>query len=376
MLKLLAGARRDPCRLTPGSASQIARVLPMRAWRAFKSALGFWSNPEEAMQNRLRAAVLGLALLGLAALGLMPFVAQGQAPGSGPSIKLIVPYAAGGLPDTVARVVGRRLQERTGHTVVIENRGGANGGLGMAALVSAPADGQTFVVSDGSMLSTNPLLYSKLPYDPKDVAPVAFLAQAPLFLAVHPKLPVATLKDFIDYVKAHPGQINYGSSGVGSIHHISMEGVKVALNLTMTHIPFKGTGESVPALLGGHVEALFSAYPSLSGAAGTNKITLIATNGAERSSLAPDVSAIAEIVRGFDFATIVGIYARTGVPAAVIQKIAAEANEIVKEPGVIKQLAAVGVEAKGGGPAEFDRALKGEGERVGKVIKAAGIKTE
>jgi tripartite-type tricarboxylate transporter receptor subunit TctC len=323
------------------------------------------------MQNRLRAAVLGLA-----AVGLVPFTAQGQAPGPGPSIKLIVPYAAGGLPDTVARIVGRRLQERLGQTVVIENRGGANGGIGMAALIGAPADGQAFVVSDGSMLSTNPMLYAKLPYDPTDIAPVAFLAQAPLFLAVHPKLPVATFKEFVDYVKARPGQINYGSSGVGSIHHISMEGVKVSLSLAMTHIPFKGTGESVPALLGGHVEALFSAYPSLSGAAGTNKITLIATNGATRSPLAPNVPAIAEVVPGFDLATIVGIYARTGVPSAIVQKIAAEANEIVKEPEVIKQLAAVGIEAKGGGPAEFDRALKGEAERAGKVIRAAGIKAE
>src|SRR5215468_6471664 len=109
------------------------------------------------MQKRLCALLFGV-------FGLMPLAAQGQAPGSGSSIKLIVPYAAGGLPDTVARVVGRRLQERMGHTVVIENRGGANGGIGMAALVSAPADGQTFVVSDGSMLSTNPLLYAKLPY--------------------------------------------------------------------------------------------------------------------------------------------------------------------------------------------------------------------
>jgi tripartite-type tricarboxylate transporter receptor subunit TctC len=324
------------------------------------------------MQKRLCAAVLGLALCG----ALAPSVAPGQTPGSGPSIKLIVPYPAGGLPDTVARVVGRRLQERMGQTVVIENRAGANGGIGMSALTGAPADGQTFVVSDGSMLSTNPLLHAKLPYDPKDVAPVAFLAQAPLFLAVHPKVPVTTLKEFVDYVKARPGQLNYGSSGVGSIHHISMEGLKAALGLAMTHVPFKGTGESVPALLGGHVEVLFSAYPSLSGAAGTNRITLIASNGAERSPLAPNVPAIAEIVPGFNFATIVGIYARTGVPSAIVQKIAAEANVIVKEPDVIKQLATVGVETKGGGPAEFDRALKGEAERAGKVIQAAAIKVE
>src|SRR5262249_38139133 len=254
------------------------------------------------LAKRLCAAVL--AVLG----AVVPTAGQGQAPSSGPPIKIIVPYPAGGLPDTVARVVGKRLQERMGQTVVIENRAGPNGGIRMSGRVGAPADGTTLVVSDGSMLSTNPLLYAKLPYDPKEVAPVAFLAQAPLFLAVHPKVPVTTLKAFLDYVKARPGQLNYGSSGVGSIHHISMEGFKAALGLTMTHVPFKGTGESVPALLGGHVETLFSAYPSLSGAAGTSRITLIASNGAERSPLAPSVPAIAEIVPGVHFATIVGIY--------------------------------------------------------------------
>jgi tripartite-type tricarboxylate transporter receptor subunit TctC len=322
------------------------------------------------LQKRLCVAVL--AVLG----AVVPAAGQGQAPPSGPAIKVIVPYAAGGLPDTVARVVGKRLQERMGHTVVIENRGGANGGIGMAALTGAPADGTTFVVSDGSMLSINPNLYTKLAYDPKDVAPVALLAQAPLFLAVHPKVPVGTLREFVDYVKARPGALNYGSSGVGSIHHISMEGFKAALGLTMTHVPFKGTGESVPALLGGHVEALFSAYPSLSGAAGTNRVKLLATNGAQRSAQAPNLPAIAEIIPGFNFAPIVGIYARRGTPAAIIQKIATEASAIVKEPDVIKQLVAVGVEPTGGGPDDFDRALKGETERVVKVIASAGIKVE
>src|SRR4029079_10022129 len=125
------------------------------------------------------------------------------------------------------------------------------------ALISAPADGQTFVVTDGAILSTNPLLYSKLPYDPKDVAPVAFLAHAPLFLASHSQVPVKSLQEFIDYAKARPGELNFGSSGVGSIHHISMEALMSALQLKLTHVPYKGTGESVPALLGGHVNVLF-----------------------------------------------------------------------------------------------------------------------
>jgi tripartite-type tricarboxylate transporter receptor subunit TctC len=319
----------------------------------------------------LRAALMALTVLG----ALVP-QAQAQTPPGGPSIKFLITHPAGGLPDTVARIVGKRLQERLGQTVVVENRAGANGGIAVAALTSAPADGTTFVVTDGAILSINPQLYSKLPYEPKDVAPVAFLAQAPLFLAIHPKVPVGTLKEFVDYVKARPGQLNYGSSGIGSIHHISMEGFKAALQLNMTHVPYKGTGESVPALLGGHVDVLFSAYPSLSGAAGTNIVKLLASNGAGRSPQAPNLPAIAEIIPDFNFAPIVGIYARVGTPPAIMQKIAAETTAIVKEPEVVKQLAAVGVEPTGGGPEVFDRALKGEIERVAKVVKAAGIKVE
>ena len=323
----------------------------------------------------LRVAFMALATM-FGACACAPWWAQAQTPAQGSSLRFIVTHAPGGLPDTVARIVGKRLQERLGHTVVVENRTGANGGIAVAAMLSAPADGQTFVVTDGAILSINPQLYSKLPYEPKDVAPVAFLAQAPLFLALHPKVPAGTVKEFVDYAKARPGELNYGSSGIGSIHHISMEGLKAALHLEMTHVPFRGTGESVPALLGGHVDVLFSAYPSLSGAAGTNRVRLLATNGAGRSSQAPDLPAIAEFIPGFNFAPIVGIYARAGTPPAMIDKIAAEATAIVKEPDIVKALAVVGVEPTGGGPQEFGRALQGEIERVAKVVKTAGIKLE
>jgi tripartite-type tricarboxylate transporter receptor subunit TctC len=259
---------------------------------------------------------------------------------------------------------------------VIENRAGANGGIAVTALINSPADGQTFLVSDGAILSTNPQVYRKLSYDTKKLAPVAFLAQAPLFLGIHQKVPVSTIKEFIQYVKARPGQLNYGSSGVGSIHHISMEGFKSALQLKISHVPFKGTGESVPALLGGQVDTLFSAYPSLSGAAGTNLVKLLASNGADRSSLVSDLPAISELVPGFDFAPIVGIYARMGTSAAVIQKIGVETTVIVQEADVIKQLAIVGVEPRGGGPEEFDRALKGQTERIAEVVKSAEIRLD
>ena len=197
--------------------------------------------------------------------------------------------------------------------------------------------------------------------------PIALLARAPLFLAVHPKVPVATLQEFIDHAKARPGQLTYGSSGVGSTHHLSMEAVKAALKLEMTHVPFRGTGQSVPALLGGHVDVLFSAYPSLSGAVTTNSVKLIATNGAKRSPQAPDLPPLADVIPGFDFAPIVGILGPAGTPAPVIQKIAAEAVAAVADPEIVRKLMAVGIEPAAGGPDDFARTLKSETDRVAQV---------
>jgi tripartite-type tricarboxylate transporter receptor subunit TctC len=322
--------------------------------------------------SRSRVALAALATIAV----LTPLGVRAQPSSTAPTIKFIITHPAGGLPDTVARIVGRRMQERLNQTIVVENRSGANGGIAVSALTSAPADGTTFVVTDGAILSINPQLYSKLPYNPKDVAPIAALATAPLFLAVHPSMPVTTMKDYVAHVKANPGKYNFGSSGVGSIHHISLEALKTGLGLRYSHIPYKGTGEAVPALLGGHVQMLFSAYPSLAGAAGTKKITLLATNGATRSSQAPDLPAISEFIPGFSYAPFVGIYARAGTPAAIVEKISAEAIAIVKEPEVIKQLAKVGVEPVGGGAAEFRKLLDGEIDRVAKVVKAANIKVE
>jgi tripartite-type tricarboxylate transporter receptor subunit TctC len=299
--------------------------------------------------------------------------AQAQAPYPNQSIKFLVQAAAGGLPDTVARIVARRLQEQLGQSVVVENRPGANGGVAAVALTTAPADGYTFMVTDGSVVSINPVIYSKLPYNPEDLVPVALLARAPLFLAAHPQVPVRTMPEFIAYAKTNPGKLNYGSSGVGSTHHLSMEAIKAALKLQMTHVPFKGTGESVPALLGGHVDVAFSAYPSLSGAIETKRVTLLANNAAQRSSQAPDIPPVADYVPGFDFAPIIGLLARSGTPQAIIRQIAAEAVALVKEPDMIRQFAVAGIEPVGVGPEEYGRALKDEVKRVVDVVRVAGI---
>ena len=167
----------------------------------------------------------------------------------------------------MARIFGRRLVEALRQPVVVENRPGGNGAVAVNAMLAAPANGYTFVVTDGAIWSVNPALYPDNSYSEKDLKAVSLMARAPLFLALHPKVPANTFAEFVAHAKANAGKLNYGSSGVGSIHHLSMVALGEALKLDMTHVPFKGTGESVPALLGGHIDALFSAYPSLSGAA-------------------------------------------------------------------------------------------------------------
>ncbi|MBX9841567.1 MAG: tripartite tricarboxylate transporter substrate binding protein [Xanthobacteraceae bacterium] len=319
----------------------------------------------------LRSALLVLAALALST------AAEAQAPYPSQAVRIVVPYAPGGVPDTVARFVAAKLQARIGHSVVVENRAGGNGSVAASAIAAAPADGYTLMVTDSAMLSVNPLFLTQLSYNPqKDFVPVTLLARAPIFLAVHSDVPVTNLGEFVDYVKARPGQLTYGSAGVGSTHHLTMAAMNSALGLNITHVPYRGSGQSVPALLGGHVQALFSAYPSLKGAVETNRVKLLATNGAQRSPLAPDVPSLAEIIPGFDLITLIGMYARAGTPSAVVEKIAAEAIAVVKEPDVVPQFAALGMEPAGEGPTAFAKTIDAEIARVTKVVESAGIKPQ
>ena len=326
-----------------------------------------------------RQLVIAAALT--ASVFALPASAQSQTPTQtgypNRPIKFVVPYSAGGLPDTVARIFAQRLGDRLGQSVVVDNKPGANGVVAAQVLASSPKDGYTFLVTDGSMFSINPAIYKSLGYDyKKDFMPVSLAARAPLYLAVNPKVPANTLQEFIALVKAKPGTINYGSSGVGSTHHLTMEALKTSLGLEMTHVPFKGTGQSVPALIGGQVEVLFSALPSLAGFVKSGQVKLLASNAAQRSTQAADIPAIAETIPGFDFAPIVGVLAATGTPASAIERIAAEMAVVAKMPELIQTLNNAGVEAIGSGPADYNKAILSENERLAKAIAAAGIKAE
>lgn len=326
--------------------------------------------------NQRRTLLLAATSLAAGLLAMpLPALAQGVYPNK--PIKFVVPYSPGGLPDTVARIFAQRLGEKLGQSVVVDNKPGANGVVAAQTLASSPKDGYTFLVTDGSMFSINPAIYKNLGYDYKrDFMPVSLAARAPLYLAVHPSVPANTLQEFIALARSKPGTLNYGSSGVGSTHHLTMEAMKASLGLSLTHVPFKGTGQSVPALIGGQVDVLFSALPSLAGFVKAGQVKLLATNAAQRSAQVPNVAAIAEIIPGFDFAPIVGVLAASGTPASVIDRISAEMTAIAKMPEVVQTLTTAGIDSIGAGPADYNKAILAENERLAKAIAAAGIKSE
>lgn len=312
----------------------------------------------------------------VAALFMAPVAAISQTFPTGP-IKLVVPYSPGGLPDTVARRLSEKLQEYLGQPVVVENKAGGSGALAAATIAQAPADGQTLLVTDGQLLAVTPFLNARPPYDAKrDFVPVSLIGTAPLFLAVNPKVGINNLDELIARAKAKPGSLNYGSAGIGSPHHLTAEAMKAGLNIFITHIPFRGSGNSMPAMIGGQVDMVFASPPTLMGFVKTGQAKLIAINAAKRSPLAPDVPALAERIPGFDFAFTVVVLAKIGTPPAVVNKINEAITRALKQPDTIEGLRIAGVDPVGGSPAEAVAALAAEAKRVAEAAKRANLKAE
>jgi tripartite-type tricarboxylate transporter receptor subunit TctC len=316
---------------------------------------------------------------GLAALGWLLF-ALGAAAQAFPTkpVKIIVPYSPGGLPDTVARVVGQALGEKWGQQVVVENKPGGNGVVAAPVVTSAAPDGYTLLVTDGTMFSVNLYTYNKLPYDPqKDFTFISMAARAPLFLAINPSLPVNTFEEFLALIKANPGKYSYGSSGIGSVHHLTMEVLKAAKGLDIVHVPYKGTGQSIPALVGGDVAAVFSAMPSLGGFVKNGRVKLIAVNTEKRSELAPEIPAISEFgLPGFDYSPHIGFSGPAGIPQAVVQKISKDVADVVKSPAMVERMTTLGIDAVGSTPEFYAAQHAADRERYGHAVKAAGIRPE
>jgi tripartite-type tricarboxylate transporter receptor subunit TctC len=292
-------------------------------------------------------------------------------------VKFIVPYAPGGLPDTVARVIAQKLGDRLGQPVVIDNKPGGNGVVAFNSLMSNPIDGHTFIVSDGSMLSITPQINKSIKYDvAKDFLPVALIARSPLFLAANAKLPANSLQEFVALARLKPGELTYGSSGIGSSHHLTMEAMKAALDLNIRHVPYRGSGQSVPALVGGQVDVLFSAMPSLAGFIKSGQVKVLASNAGQRSAQAKDIPSIAELIPGFDFSVVIGVLAAAGTPQLAISRISAEIGLITKMPDVIQTLQTAGIESVGAGSADYAKAILRENDLMGKAGRAADLKAE
>jgi tripartite-type tricarboxylate transporter receptor subunit TctC len=293
-------------------------------------------------------------------------------------IKIVVPYAAGGLPDTMTRTITPKLGDGLGQAVVVENMGGAGGISGVTEVARSQADGYTLLVADVGQIAINPHLFSKLPYQPlKDLVPVSLIGTSPLYLVAHPSVPVNSLKELVALAKKEPGKLNYGSSGVGSIHHLATEALKAGFGIDLVHVPYKGTGQSVPALLGGQVALLYSALPSIAGHLKDGKVKMLAISSAKRSAHTPDVPTVAENgIPGYDFVAEIGLLAPAGTPREVIQRLAGEVAKVAKQPEVVKRFNELGIDAVGSTPAEYAALNKSEYEKYGKLVKATGAKVD
>jgi len=293
-------------------------------------------------------------------------------------IKVVVPYAPGGLPDTMTRAVSGKLGEALGQSVVVENMGGAGGISGVTEVARSQPDGYTLLVADVGQIAINPHLFTKLPYEPlKDLAPVSLIGTSPLYLVAHPTVPAKTLKELVAYAKAHPGKLNYGSSGIGSIHHLATEALKAGFGIDIVHVPYKGTGQSVPALLGGQVALLYSALPSIAGHLKDGRLKILAISSARRSPQTPEVPTVAESgIPGYDFLAEIGLLAPAGTPREIIQRLAAEMTKVLKQPDVVQRFTQLGIDPVGSTPEAYAALNKADYEKYAGLVKASGAKID
>ena len=295
-------------------------------------------------------------------------------------VKIIVPYAAGGQADSGVRVIANSLTQQLGQPFVIENISGSSGIAAMQAAMKAPADGYTLVYSDAGQWAINPALYStKLPYDTlRDLVPVGLFGYSALFLVAPAAFPANTLPELIALVKAKPDFYTYASSGVGSPHHLAMEDFKAALGLKILHVPYKGSSQSVPAILGGQVSMGIAALTSVAGFVKDGKIKLIAVNSKQRSAFAPNVPPMADAgVPDFDHLGGLGILTPKGIPRPIVDKLSAAIAKAVALPDTVSRFATIGLEpAASSTPERMDELIRADKVKFARIVKVSGATPE
>jgi len=289
-------------------------------------------------------------------------------------IRIIVPYAPGGGADIVARLVAQKMSETFRQSVVIDNRAGAGGAIGSEMAVRAVPDGYTLAFVSGAYTTGVALI--KPPYDPvNDVTPIVMAGEASSLAVVHPGVPIKSVRELVDYAKANPGKLNYGSGGTGGFSHLITAHFEQMANVRMTHIPYKGTGPALTDLLGGQLQVIFGSTPSTAPHAKSGKLRALGVTSKTRSSAMPDVPPIADTVPGYYAPLLYGMWGPRGLPKDVVTLWNTEVAKLLQTADMKERLASAGIDPAGGPPAEFRDALKSDIERWRKVIKAAGIKS-
>ena len=318
-----------------------------------------------------RAGFLALALT-------LPVLATSQGKWPEKPVRIIVPFAAGGVADMLPRIVGEKLSQKWGQPVIVENKVGASGNIGMAAGAQAPADGYTFVLAPTGNLTVNPTLFRNLPFDTaKDFTPVTLLAEVPNVLVVHPSVPAKTFRELVDYAKSHPGKLNYASPGEGSGAHLAGELLKLDAGIEATHVPYKGLAPAVNDLLGGQVQMMFAGVSTVVQHVKSGRLMALAIAGPKRLEALPGVPTVAENgYPGFDVTSWYGIVARTGTPSAIIEKMHDDIVEALRSDDVREKLAPLGLQPVGNTPQQFDALIKAESRKWGEIVRKANIRAE
>jgi tripartite-type tricarboxylate transporter receptor subunit TctC len=307
---------------------------------------------------------------------LIPGIASPQAYPSRP-LRLIVPSAPGGSPDINARELANELTKQMGQQVVVENRSGASGILGYEALARSTPDGYTFAYIS-NFIATNPSLYTKLSYDfARDFRPVIFYFRGYNVLTVSPSVPARSVKELIDLARANPGKLSFGSSGIGATPHLSMELFKSMTDTAIVHVPYKGTQQAVTDVISGQIDILCDNLASMLPFVRSNRVRGLAVTSLKRSAAIPELPTLDEAgLPGYELSGWSGMAVPAGVPQAIVLRLNTEINKALQSPAVIKGIASRGGIPMGGTPEEFAEHVRKETERLGKLIKAVGIKPQ
>jgi tripartite-type tricarboxylate transporter receptor subunit TctC len=292
-------------------------------------------------------------------------------------ITLIVPWAAGGSTDILARAIGQQLSISMGQPVLVENRAGASGNIGAALVAKAKPDGYTVLIDTMTTLAVNPALMTSLPFKgPEDFTPIALVANVINTMVVNPSVPVKTVREFIAYAKANPTKLSYASAGNGSTNHLAAEMFKRAAGIEMLHVPYKGGAPAVADTVGNQTQVLFSAGTQTLPHVKAGRLNLLAVTEPQRSALLPDVPTVAETLPGFSMSVWYAAYGPAGMPRPLVERLNAEINKALAVPEVRSRMDAIGVDVVQGTPQQLTATLRKDSERYANIIKDLNIKAD